>query len=397
MSRVNPRLAVAWALIALNVVAIVVIVIFADGLTGVGGAVLLASFVLPGGYLTLRLPHNPLAWLLLIIGTSWSGAFITPFDGNWVIPLGLMGTQLLLRFPNGALLPSAWWKRFSTASFCYLLLLAFAVTTGGAVAEDGSTNAFYLPWMSWATILILFLPLVIGVSVFSLVLRFRGATSVEREQIRWIAWAATTIGVLYTITLLASIQYDWGGPDAPPLLSALQNLALLSFCLLPLSIGVAVLKYRLYDIDRIISRTTSYGVVTGLLATTYGVVVALVTRLVPDSSSLAVAAATLLTAAAFRPLLRRVQTGVDRRFNRERYDGVRTVEQFASDLRRIVDPDAVISDLRSVVTHTLQPSVVRVWTPTSPRPDTHDKVPHGGVRSGSPLAHGTPLRPSQAH
>jgi hypothetical protein len=212
MSRVNLRLAVAWVLIALNVVAIVVIVIFADGLTGVGGAVLLASFVLPGGYLTLKLPYNPLAWLLLIIGTSWSGAFVTPFDGNWVIPLGLMGTQLLLRFPNGALLPSAWWKRFSTASFCYLLVLAFAVTTGGAVAEDGSTNAFYLPWMSWATILILFLPLVIGVSVFSLVLRFRRATSVEREQIRWIAWAATTIGVIYTITLMASIPYDWGGP-----------------------------------------------------------------------------------------------------------------------------------------------------------------------------------------
>ncbi len=361
MSRVSLRQVVAWVLIAFNVAVITGILVLADGLENVGSAVLLSSFVLPGGLLTLKLPNNFLAWLLLIIGTSWSAAFITSFEGGWVLPLGLMGTQLLLRFPNGDLLPSPWWKRFSTASFCYILLLAFSVTTGVAVTEDGATNAFYLSWMSWADGLILLLPVVIGISVFSLVRRSREATSVEREQIRWITWAAATIGVLYSVTLLASIRYDWG-PGAPPLLSALQTLALLSFCLLPLSIGVAVLKYRLYDIQRIISRTTSYGVVTGLVAATYGVVVALVTRLVPDSSSLAVAAATLAAAAAFRPLLRRVQAEVDRRFNRERYDAVQTVEQFASDLRRVVDPDVVIGDLRSIVAHTLEPGIVRVWT-----------------------------------
>lgn len=361
MSRVRLRQAVAWVLIALDLAVIVGILVFADGVEGVGSAVLLASFVLPGGLLTLKLPNNLLAWLLLIIGTSWSVAFITPFEGGWVIPVGLMGTQLLLRFPNGSLLPSPWWKRFSTASFCYLLVLTFAVTTGGEVTEDGATNAFYLSWMSWAVAFILLLPIVIGISVFSLVVRFRLATSVEREQIRWITWSASTIGVLYSVTLIASIRYDWG-PQAPPLLSALQSVALLSFCLLPLSICVAVLKYRLYDIQRIISRTTSYGVVTGLLAATYGIVVALATRLVPDSSSLAVAAATLAVAAAFRPLLRRVQAGVDRRFNRERYDAIQTVEQFASDLRQVVDPDAVIDDLRSVVANTLQPSSVRIWT-----------------------------------
>ncbi|MCZ3388818.1 MAG: hypothetical protein LH645_06755 [Actinomycetia bacterium] len=361
MSRFSLRQAVAWVLIALNVAVISVILILADGVQDVGSAVLLASFVLPGGLLTLKLPNNFLAWLLLIIGTSWSAAFITPFEGGWVIPLGLMGTQLLLRFPNGSLLPSPWWKRFSTASFCYLIVLTFAVTTGGAVTEDGATNAFYLSWMNWAAALILLLPVVIGISVFSLVLRFRRATSVEREQIRWITWAAATIGVLYSVTLVASIRYDWG-PEAPPLLSVLQTLAMLSFCLLPLSICVAVLKYRLYDIERIISRTTSYGVVTGLLAATYGVVVALITQLVPDSSSLAVAAATLAAAAAFRPLLRRVQAGVDRRFDRERYDAAQTVEQFASDLRQVVDPEVVIADLRSVVAHTLQPSIVKVWS-----------------------------------
>lgn len=361
MSRVNPRLAVAWVLIAVNVVVIGLILIFAEGPGDVGFAAMLASFAVTGGLLTLRLPHNVLAWLLLIISTSWALGEITPFDGSWVIPLGLMGTQLLLRFPNGELLPTRWWRRFSTASFWYLVVLAFIVTTGEAFREDGSVNTFYLPWMAWTAFLILLLPVVFAISIFSLVLRFRSAPSVEREQIRWIAWAAATIGVLYSITLVSSIQYAWG-PSAPPVISVLQNLALLSFVLLPVSICVAVLKYRLYDIDRIISRTTSYAVVTGLLAATYGIVVALVSRLVPDSSSLAVAAATLAAAAAFRPLRRRVQSAVDRRFNRERYDGEQTVEHFASDLRQIVDPELVIADLCAVIAQTLEPDVLRVWT-----------------------------------
>ena len=226
------------------------------------------------------------------------------------------------------------------------------------------------------------LPVVIGISVLSLVRRFRQAASVEREQIRWITWAAATIGVLYTVTLLVSIGSDWG-PGAPPFLAVLQSAALLSFCLLPMSISVAVLKYRLFDIDRIISRTTSYVVVTGLLLATYAAVVATLTRLVPGSSSLAVAAATLAAAAAFRPLLRRVQSGVDARFNRERYDAVHTVEQFASDLRQIVDPDVVIDDLLSVVGHTLEPSTVKIWIPAQ-IPPRHPREGLPVIRVGLP-------------
>ena len=175
--------------------------------------------------------------MLLIIGTAWTLAFLTPFEGGWAIPLGLMGTQLLLRFPNGTLLASPWWQRFSTASLCYLVLLTFVMSTSDAVTEDGGTNAYYISWVHPLGFLILILPVVIGISVLSLVHRFRQAASVEREQIRWITWAAATIGVLYTVTLLASIGSDWGA-DAPPLLSMLQSAALLSFCLLPISISV---------------------------------------------------------------------------------------------------------------------------------------------------------------
>jgi hypothetical protein len=353
----------AWLLITLNVLVLGGLIVMANGVADLGSALLLASFAIPGGLLALKRPDNLEAWMLLIIGTTWSLAFITPFEGGWAIPLGLMGTQLLLRFPNGTLLASPWWQCFSTASLCYLLLLTFVLSTGGPVNEGGGTNAYYISWVPPSlAILILLFPVVIGISVFSLVRRFRRAASVEREQIRWITWAAATSGVLYSVTLLASIGSDWGA-GAPPLLSVLQAAALLSFCLLPMSIYVAVLKYRLFDIDRIISRTTSYVVVTGLLLATYGAVVATLTRLVPGSSSLAVAAATLAAAAAFRPLLRRVQLRVDARFNRERYDAVKTVEQFASDLRQIVDPDVVIDDLLAVVGHTLEPTTVRLWIP----------------------------------
>jgi hypothetical protein len=366
MSRINARIAIAWALIAANAAVIILIIVFSNGLSDLGSALLLASFVIPGGLLTIKQPRNVEAWLLLTIGTTWSLAFISPFDGGWVIPLGLMGTQLLLRFPNGSLLGSSRWRWFSTISLIYLALLAFVVTTGDPVSEDtGSINAFYISWVHPFGFLILLLPLVIGASVYSFVVRFRHADSVEREQIRWIAWAAATVGVIYSVTLLASIQSDWGS-GAGPLLSALQAAALMSFALIPISISVSVLKYRLYDIDRIISRTTSYAVVTGVVLATYGVVVTLITRIVPDSSSFAVAAATLAAAAAFRPLLRRVQSAVDKRFNRERYNAVQTVEAFGAHLRQVVDPAVVVDDLLLVVAETLEPTQIQFWTRTTP-------------------------------
>ena len=355
----RPRIAVAWVLIAANCAVIGMSLAFARGLGDVAGIALLACFIVVGGLLVIKQPDNSEAWLLLIIGTAWSTAFVTPFEGGWVIPLGLMGTQLVLRFPNGEL-PSPRWRWFSTATIVYLGLLAFVVTTSDPITEDGLTNSFYISWVHVGAILIMLLPIAIGVSVASFVIRFRRASPVERQQIRWIAWAAATVGVVYTVTLLLSLSSPWG-KDAPPALQALQNVALLSFALIPLSIGVAVLKYRLYDIDRVISRTTSYAIVTGLLVATYGIVVTLLGRLVPDSSSLAVAAATLAAAATFRPLLHRVQSAVDRRFNRARYNSVQTVEMFASQLRQVVDPDTVADDLLEVVSETMEPTDVGLW------------------------------------
>jgi hypothetical protein len=142
----------------------------------------------------------------------------------------------------------------------------------------------------------------------------------------------------------------------------LWSLVSLWYSLIPISMGIAILRYRLWEIDRILSRTVAYALVTALVLGVYALTVTTVARLLPSSSTLAVALATLTAAAAFRPLLARVQGRVDRRFDRARFDGLREVEAFAERLAGAVDPDAVTADLRSVLDRTLAPSRVGVWT-----------------------------------
>ena len=131
---------------------------------------------------------------------------------------------------------------------------------------------------------------------------------------------------------------------------------------LPAAIGVGILRYRLYEIDRIISRTLAYTIVTGLLVGVYAGLVLLAERVLSVSSPVAVAAATLAAAALFTPVRRRVQRAVDRRFNRVRYDGDRTVEAFAARLKDAVDVEAARADLAGVVSQALEPTYVSVWT-----------------------------------
>ena len=137
--------------------------------------------------------------------------------------------------------------------------------------------------------------------------------------------------------------------------------AILAFFALPVSMGVAILKYRLYDIDRIISRTLAYAIVTGLLVGVYAGLVVLATQVLRFHSTVAVAAATLVAAALFSPVRRRVQRAVDRRFNRARYDAERTVAAFAARLKDAVDLDAVRDDLASVAHQALEPAHVSLW------------------------------------
>jgi hypothetical protein len=180
------------------------------------------------------------------------------------------------------------------------------------------------------------------------VLSWRQADGVHRQQLKWLASGAAvalTVGV-------------WGSAFTSGVVSYLLAATLIA---LPISIGVGILRYRLYEIDRIISRTLSYAIVTGLLIGVYTGLVLLATHLLTFSSSAAVAVSTLVAAALFNPLRRRVQHAVDRRFNRTRYDADRTVAAFAARLKDAVDLDSVQNDLTGVVQRTLEPAHVSVW------------------------------------
>ena len=190
------------------------------------------------------------------------------------------------------------------------------------------------------------------VGALSLVVRFRRARGVERQQLRWVALAA----VLASLAILVVLAGMVVGSSALIIWAAG-----ISFAVLPLAIGAAVARYRLYDLDRIISRTLAYGLLTLLLGLGYAAVVLGLGRLLPQGSSLVVAAATLAVAAVFQPARRRVQALVDRRFNRRRYDAARTIATFSDRLREQVDLATLTAELLAVADRTVEPTMVSLW------------------------------------
>ena len=195
--------------------------------------------------------------------------------------------------------------------------------------------------------------LVLVAGVVSMIVRYRRSRTEQRLQLKWFMYATAVSAV----ALLVAAQF---GNDPLPEFEVV-------FPLIPAAVGIAILKYRLYDIDRLISRTVSYAIVTGLLVGLYAGLVLLATRVLSVTSPVAIAVATLAAAALFTPLRRRVQRGVDRRFNRVRYDADQIVAAFAARLRGAVDPDAVRSDLLTAVNTAVEPAHISVWTaPAAP-------------------------------
>jgi hypothetical protein len=191
------------------------------------------------------------------------------------------------------------------------------------------------------------------VAAGSLVLRFRRARGTERQQLRWLAWGATLASAALVAAMAGLILAD----DF-----TLPNLGLgVCAAVLPVATGAAILRYRLYDLDRVISRTVAWTLLTLLLGLGYALVVLGLGRLLPQGSSLGVAAATLAAAAAFQPARRRLQAAVDRRFNRRRYDAARTIAAFGTRLRDQVDLDTLTGELLAVVHQTIQPTRVSLW------------------------------------
>jgi peptidoglycan/LPS O-acetylase OafA/YrhL len=184
------------------------------------------------------------------------------------------------------------------------------------------------------------------------VVRFRRARGTERQQLRWVVLAAALTGVV----MLASVVLVAAGNEV-----LVGWVSAVSVAFLPLATGAAILRYRLFDLDRLISRTLSYGVLTIILGLGYAGVVLGFGQLLRRDSNLVVAGATLAMAAAFQPARRRIQQAVDRRFNRRRYDAAHTIQAFSARLRQQVDLDTLTAELLGVVEQTMQPTQVSVW------------------------------------
>ena len=323
-------------------------------------------------------PHNPIGWLLqataaCLILSSDGGDYadMVYLQGHdlmlgrpalflyalWTPGLLLLGVVVLL-FPDGRLESPVW--RWVLGAYVVVVagyVLALDVVagralvarhlrldaTGGLVALDSPSGFFAVVQVVAMAGAVLLWVAAVARQAGS----WRRSHGDRRQQVKWLAGGGS---VALASGFLAGAGF---GP------------AWLGLAALPVSIGVAILRYRLYDIDRIISRTLSYAVVTGLLVATYAASVLLATRALPAYSSIAVALSTLAVAALFNPLRRRVQSVVDHRFNRDRYDAERTVDAFAQRLQSSLSLDSVRDDMTDVVHRTLGPKRVSVWVPAS--------------------------------
>jgi hypothetical protein len=363
------RLAVAAFAILLTPV-ILLLTVTDYGYSAWGFAFL--GFLLVGAAVLWRRPGNAIGWLLFTVGAStdllavehWylrSARGPGPIAAELAfLPLQLPWLPLILLvilFPDG---------RPTTRLQSHLVRLAVLVGILGLVGTvtkpdaltSGRPNPLAAGWIAPAASWLmggpgfLLIPAMLVAALVSLILRWRGSTGDRRLQFRWLIWGSG-------VTLLALPGlFLYSGPA----LSVIGVTLLLAFWAIPVAIGIAVTRYRLYDIDRIISRSTSYAMVSVIVVLTYATLVTSATHLVGAHSALIVAAATLIAAALFRPLLGRVQLVVDRRFNRAKFDGQREVEAFGALLAHELHPDRAMAEFIAVTHRTLAPRSAALWT-----------------------------------
>jgi hypothetical protein len=391
------------------------------GLAVITGVLSLA-YPTVGALIASRLPTNPISWIFCGVGLlygvrrftgayadyalfeniSLSGGESAAWFSTWIGPVGLTlaGTFLMLLFPDGRL-PSRRWRMVAWVALLGAMALALA-----NVRKPGSLDAY--PWVEnpfgWvgviggtytsyqflATLSLLGMSLLAAstlAALFSLTLRLRRAGADERQQLKWFLFAAVPAVVCLSVVLLQSMVYNltsellYGNPvELLPweVWNYILYVAVFALLIVPVFTYIAILRYRLYDIDVVINRTLVYGSLTAMLVALYfgGIVVLqrVFVALTGQQSTLAVVASTLVIAALFNPLRRRIQSFVDRRFYRRKYDARKTLEAFSAKLRDEADLEALNNDLVGVVRETMQPAHVSLWL----RPDTLRKGEQAG-------------------
>jgi hypothetical protein len=385
---------VGWGLLALglvgNVAGVVLSVINDRFLQDSGQDVALTlafgSFLVVGCVLLARRPGNIIGWIFTAVGLLTTAAILAegytlyayvthpgPLPGrllavwvyNWIwLPIGMLTVVFpLLLFPTGRPLSARWrpviWLAVGvTVGWAVLGALnpSLAVSDDRSVANPiGVSGADPNAGLA-STILNGLLQFLLAAAIVSVVVRFRRSRGVERQQLKWFAYA----GVLVVLGMLGTL-----------VLPSLGNLPWVMVAALPVAVGIAILRYRLYDIDRLINRTLVYGSLTAILGLGYAGAVLILGQVfggvTEDPPGWAVAGATLAVAALFQPARRRIQQVVDRRFNRRKYNAVKTVEAFRARLRDEVDLDALSAELLAVAHQTMQPTMAALWLRPSPQ------------------------------
>jgi len=351
---------------------------------GVGQALLMIPFGAVGALVASRQPRNPIGWILLVIAiTSVGGAdcgfyavrayridhhglplsrlavFLTQ---GWASMLVLLPLPVLF-FPDGRISRPWRWTLGIYAACMAALVVQLTITDLGAFTErvvsiDSSGELKQLGTSSsggpgFAVVVILFFGISLSWVVRQVIL-YRRSSGDRRQQLKWLLAGGSfaVVGFFLAITI---------GSTNNGTFSVIGKVGFLGLIALPIAIGIGILRYRLYEIDRLISRTLSYALLTGLLVGVFVGLVLLTTRVLPFSSPVGVAASTLAAAALFTPLRNRLQRLVDRRFNRARYDAEALVAAFGTRLRDAVDPETVLSELSTAAANSLQPAHVSVW------------------------------------
>jgi hypothetical protein len=386
-----------WAAVALAAVTLLLMVgtiPFADqahmsSTAGAGFVLVLPAFIAVGLVLVRTRPGNPIGWSMLAAGffgglTSFGGPYAVDHyrlhhhlpaapvaviaQLGWAPAIFLFAVAMML-FPDGAL-PSGRW-RWVVGAFAAVgtawMVGAYAIA-GEAIAlnqvrvePSGDLSRIDHPtsgWAWWSVVQDVWFVALLSIGLLWLVSRvpaYRRATGERRQQLKWLIFGGSfaCLGVVLSVFL--------SGQSG--MLGFIGSVAIFGLFGIPLSIGVGITKYRLYEIDRLISRTLSYTLLTGALLAVFTGVVLLTTRVLPFSSPVGVAASTLAVAALFSPLRARLQRLMDSRFNRTRYDSEALVGAFSSRLRNAVDLDTVRLGLLEAVDAAVEPMHVSVWLP----------------------------------
>ncbi len=329
-----------------------------------------SGFPVVGAVILSRKPGNWVGRLMMFIGLYWSlsGLLYLPSVAPHVPPLAellLYGVQYLVwlalvvipvLFPSGrAETPTGRVLVVALVSVAAVVLALLVVSTL-PMQITGHVSPFAVPALAPVSNFVVgdtgffVVPLLLTGALVELGVRWRRSTGARRLQFRWFAYGVAVTLVFLLVTSLVAAEDVW------------TDLLVLGINALPVSIGIAVTRAGLYEINHVVSRTVAYALVTALVVGVYALVVTSVTRLLPAQSALAVAAATLAAAGVFLPVLRRVQGGVDRRFDRERVDAVRVVDEFGAQLRSGADPGRTTSDLARAVERAWQPTSLGLWT-----------------------------------